>query len=975
MGKTLLPSRPYPSPPDSPPDRTAVVERLIALEDAEERRAFVARIVAAFPADELLPFLKKESERYFAIDSHAALRLADALVMAADHAQRPDARALGLLSKADALRVLGRFQESLDLYEEARACFDAQGNEVGWARTFTGWVYAAHYLGRGAEALAAIPPAHETLMRHDEPLLAARMDQNAAGVCMGLGRYEAALLHLDRAERTFGTLASLGEEGMARAKENKAHVLVALGEFDDARRLHEEARTVYARRGATMSMHRQDHHIAKLETSQGNFTRGLERYRDAFAVFAQAGQDADAAWVSLHMVENYVSLNRNAEAREAAEEAVVRFERCGSPTEAARARLAAALVAARMGEREQAAAMLDAVIRTFAAAAMTAEHARALLERARLSLADGQWDAALADAGEAGGRFRERGLAVPEIEATILTARAFFGRGDAAAAARHANRARAASRARGLHWLVAECHHIRADVANGQGDIVRALDECREAIARIERVRSRLTLAFRGAFVEDKLQVYHDAVGYCLRLGDVREAFAFVERGKSRALVEHLAATPEVRMRARNPANRELVATLGRLRGEHNWLYNQLYGHGIARQPGNGSSDAETESLQAAIRERETRIARLLERLALHHADGPEEWNELLAIPRPTALPALEPGTVLLEYSFHAPGGAVFVATHDALTVRELTATPDDIRRLLQRWQLNLAATARARNAGRPITAFARNARGVLDALSDALIAPVQDALAGCVHLVVVPYGPTHAVPFAALPHGGRPLIEAVEVSVCPSSDLLRLCAARPRRSGGNALVLAHSDGGRLPSVLAEAEAVASLLPGRCLVEGEATRTALIAAAPEYGVIHLAAHGEARLDNPAFAHLNLADGHLTAADVFALDLDGVLVTLSACETGQGVMTGDDEQIGLSGGFLYAGASTLVQSLWRVEDDATAQLMVALYEGIRAGLSCGAALRGAQRALRARLGDDAHPYLWAGFQLVGANRPL
>ncbi len=94
--------------------------------------------------------------------------------------------------------------------------------------------------------------------------------------------------------------------------------------------------------------------------------------------------------------------------------------------------------------------------------------------------------------------------------------------------------------------------------------------------------------------------------------------------------------------------------------------------------------------------------------------------------------------------------------------------------------------------------------------------------------------------------------------------------------------------------------------------------------------MHLAAHGEARLDNPTFAHLQLADGQLTTADVFNLALDGALVTLSACETGRSVVTGGDELIGLARGFLYAGAATLVQSLWRVEDGSTARLMERFY---------------------------------------------
>src|SRR5262249_58932802 len=99
-----------------------------------------------------------------------------------------------------------------------------------------------------------------------------------------------------------------------------------------------------------------------------------------------------------------------------------------------------------------------------------------------------------------------------------------------------------------------------------------------------------------------------------------------------------------------------------------------------------------------------------------------------------------------------------------------------------------------------------------------------------------------------------------------------------------------------------------------------------------HGVLHLAAHGEARLDNPTFAHVKLADGPLTTADVFKLPLAGALVVLSACESGRAAVHGGDELVGLTRGFLYAGAAALVQSLWRGEDGSTARLMGRVFRG-------------------------------------------
>jgi CHAT domain-containing protein len=430
-------------------------------------------------------------------------------------------------------------------------------------------------------------------------------------------------------------------------------------------------------------------------------------------------------------------------------------------------------------------------------------------------------------------------------------------------------------------------------------------------------------------------------------------------------------------LRAHHSADQSLVDELARLRQEHNWFYSHLYGHGLNAGAGasvgaRAADGAEAAVLEAAIRDREKRIARVLERLALHAYD-----LEGVAAPPPDAAffrPALDAHTVLLQYYFRADGGAVFVLSGDRLTAVPLDAGARDVQRLLHRWQLNLDATARALGSGTPLAGLHRNATGILGALYRALLEPVAGALTGRARVIVVPYGPAHAIPWHALYDGRQHLLERCEVVTCPSSSLLRLCAGRQvsvGRDPASALVAAFG-GGRLPHVLDEARTVARLFPGECFLEEAATEARLVAAAPRHGILHLAAHGEARLDNPTFAHLQLADGQLTTADVFNLRLDGALVTLSACETGRSVVTGGDELIGLSRGFLFAGASALVQSLWRVEDGSTARLMERFYTALRAGRPKGAALREAQLAL---LSEGLPAFFWAPFQLVGDAGPL
>jgi CHAT domain-containing protein len=171
-----------------------------------------------------------------------------------------------------------------------------------------------------------------------------------------------------------------------------------------------------------------------------------------------------------------------------------------------------------------------------------------------------------------------------------------------------------------------------------------------------------------------------------------------------------------------------------------------------------------------------------------------------------------------------------------------------------------------------------------------------------------------------------------------------------------------------IPAVTQEARAVARHLPGaEVLSDGRATTHALRSASSGCDVLHLACHGLFRSDNPMFSSLKLHDGWLTAADVMQLDLAGALVTLSACESGRNEVLGGDELVGLTRAFLGVGASTLVVSLWVVQDETTASLMEKYYERLRDGAGPAEALRAAQLAIK---DERPHPYYWAPFVLMG-----
>jgi CHAT domain-containing protein len=138
--------------------------------------------------------------------------------------------------------------------------------------------------------------------------------------------------------------------------------------------------------------------------------------------------------------------------------------------------------------------------------------------------------------------------------------------------------------------------------------------------------------------------------------------------------------------------------------------------------------------------------------------------------------------------------------------------------------------------------------------------------------------------------------------------------------------------------------------------------------------LHIAAHGEHRLEQPDLSYIQLADGQLYTDDVLQQDLSYELVTLSGCETGRASVAAGDELIGLGRGFLYAGAGALVASLWQVVDTSAVVLMEHMYRELLSGASKAAALRNAQRAVLAT-DPHCHPAFWGAFQLVGDANPL
>jgi CHAT domain-containing protein len=291
--------------------------------------------------------------------------------------------------------------------------------------------------------------------------------------------------------------------------------------------------------------------------------------------------------------------------------------------------------------------------------------------------------------------------------------------------------------------------------------------------------------------------------------------------------------------------------------------------------------------------------------------------------------------------------------------------------------------------------------------LYDLLIKPVRDALPrspGAL-LTIVPHGPLAALAFAGLQdERGRYLLEDYSIHYAPSGAVLQFTAGERRADSRKGSVLMVADPvpptlssldrplPRLPGARAESRAIAALIPRSRITrfEGDSARELAVRdASAGKAVLHFATHAIVRDDDPFSSFLALArsadgdDGLLTAQEIYKLRLDADLVVLSACRSGGGRVTGDGIAT-FARAFIYAGAPSIVASLWDVADEPTNRLLPDFYRSWLRGASKARALRTAQlrllndlRAGRVRIDTPAgtvslpeHPVFWAGFALLG-----
>jgi CHAT domain-containing protein/tetratricopeptide (TPR) repeat protein len=564
-----------------------------------------------------------------------------------------------------------------------------------------------------------------------------------------------------------------------------------------------------------------------------------------------------------------------------------------------------------------------------------------------------------------------------------------------------------------------------ASLQRSQNNLQEALTNIQTAINIIEELRTKIaSTELRTSYFATKQDLYKFYIDLLMQLhkqnpnkGYDAQALHISERSRARGLVELLT---EANINIRKDINPQLLAQENRLqflRDGKEKLLSELMS-----QPKPPSEIIQTTNQEIQnIIQQQKELKNQLRATNKEYAD--------LKYPEPLTLPQiqqqLDPDTVLLQYSLGAENSYLWLVTHNSFTTYQLPKEAD-INKVAQTLINKLKAPVIAGASPEENAEYVAETAKAANELSQIILKPVADKL-GKKRLVIVADGILHNIPFAVLSDitektKYQPLLVNHEIINLPSltslathrqklknrktapkklavladpvfsnndsrvtgktEDLsstdLDLERSALRRSSANRGALS-----RLPGTRQEAEEVLKFVPNNQSIQafdfdanyewvtGEKLN--------QYQMVLFATHGLIDMKNPELSGIVLSlfdqqgkpkKGFLRLNDIFNLDLPAELVVLSACETGLGEEVKGEGLIGLTRGFMYAGAAKVVVSLWKVNDEATAELMTEFSgQVLKEGKSPIVALRNAQLKLWQQQ-KTQDPRFWAAFTVQG-----
>jgi len=937
-----------------------VIERVSR---AQQPLALLKRL-AVDAGPELVIQLADEVPRRARSNLEEARRLARAASWLAHKVGDPHARARALRADGHVQSLGGRYRAALARYKAAVEAFTTIGAEIEVAITDSGSLQPLIYCGEYDEAFARAARARSVFQRYGDQARLARLESNAGNIYFRQDRFEEALACYQTALNGFRASASPAD--VAVTLRNLATCLISLTRYDEALRVYEDARVYCESAKMPLMTAEADYNIGYLYFLRGDYQQALDLYAAARAFCVTVGDRYHHALCDLDEAELDLEVNDFPAAAVMARSAASAFDQLGMRYERAKSLVFLAIASGQLGDTVASRRLFARARALFVREQNRAWPTLIDLYQAAIYLKIGRPADARRLAADARRPFIRLTMPAKAALAEVLMARVDLEAGRlpraltlSLSAVNRLENVYAPAVAWQAALMLGSAHE-----ALGQED--EAYAAYRRARGLLEELRSHL----RGdelkiTFLSDKLAIYEGLVAMALKrqaTGRAEAAFGFIEEAKSRSFAD-LIAFRASELSAREPAGELAAAGVREAR-------QQLHGydHQIERET-TGQKHLDPARIARLRKDAGAREAMLADRLrVLRSVDADlADLHGGGALEVPAIRAALPPGVKLLEYYISRGMIRACVVGRDSLDIQELGPAADvaAIVRLL-RFQLG-----KFRLHAEYLRTFGRV---LLDAttshlarLHELLIAPVRDVL-DADHLVIVPHGVLHYVPFHALHDRGAALIDRFAISYAPSARVHHLCTARPRAASDRSLVLGVGDT-LAPLISREVTQLAGVLPNVDIgLAGDATSAQLRSAAAQTArLVHIATHGFFRRDRPMMSSIRLSDGNLTVADVYQLRLSADLVTLSGCGTGLNVVAGGDELVGLTRGFLHAGARAVMVSLWDLHDESAAEFMVEFYRKVIDGASPAVALAAAMRDARR---ERPHPYFWAPFGVVG-----
>ena len=945
------------------PSSDTLISDLGQLASEPARRKFLSQHKALLHEDTVEQLAKLVVQKV-RVSTQEALHLAEAAVLIAKRLRRKESLALSLRAMANALYSSGDYRAATRHHHQAFQLYEALGIWNEAARTLSSSIQPMILVGEYDRAFEAAKRAREIFARLEDPWRLARLEINVGNIYHRQDRFEESIAHYESAYK--GLMPYKDTEAIAVVLSNMAVCLISLNDFPRALATYQGARTFCQQNNMPLLVAQADYNIAYLYYLRGEYSRAIEALYAARRACEAIGDAYHFALCHLDLSDIYLELNLSEEAREMAHEGFLRFGKLGMGYEAAKTLANEATAYGQQGKTVQALERFSKAREMFGREKNLVWPWLIDLYQGLLLFQEGRYFEARRLCVAAASFFEQSPLSGKAVLAHLLLAQIALAVGDSAEAQKQTSESLARLTGLQAPVLAYQAHMLEGQIAQARNDRPAAHAAYLEARKALEALRSRLqSEELKISFVKNRMQVYEALVDFYVA-GDgtdasSEEAFACMEAAKSRSMIEMIFQSGQS-LPLGEAGQSDLVRRIRDLREELNWYYHRIELEQLRPEE---KSPQRLESLQEKAQSQEKELLRTLRELPAH-----ERETATLGAPADFSLEKLQASlpqdATLVEY--YSAGDRIVAAVVTKKEIRILPVTVlSRVAHFLQLLRFQLSKFRMGSEYVRRFEqALLRAIHSHLESLYGELIAPLRPFFEGK-HLIIVPHGPLHFLPFHALQKGEEYLSDAFTVSYAPSATIFSLCQAKSASVSASSLVFGIADE-RAPLILREAQSVAALLPQPSLHLGEkATSSLLREKGPQSSVVHIATHGIYRQDNPMFSGIRLGDGYLNLYDLYQMRLNAKLVTLSGCATGMNFVAAGDELLGLQRGLFCAGVTTLLLSLWDVHDESTSELMQHFYGNYIATGNMASALQQAMQTLRQQ---NPHPYFWAPFVLIG-----